>query len=174
MVYISIFNEPNNVLFSTSASRIVLSSHIFGYLPSSEIVAQPFVVFYDTAIFGEYNFFLPFKLKCSSLGVRSIFPLPPLSLLFSCEVMSDCSVIPWTVACQASLSMEFSRQKYWSGLPFPSPGDLPNQSSRDWIWVSCIGRWNLYHWATREALSTHVIRSPLDVWLLKKTWSHIY
>ena len=33
--------------------------------------------------------------------------------------------IPWTVACQAPLSMEFSRQEYWSGLPFPSPGDLP-------------------------------------------------
>ena len=33
---------------------------------------------------------------------------------------------PWTVACQAPLSMEFSRQEYWSGLPFPSPGDLPN------------------------------------------------
>ena len=33
---------------------------------------------------------------------------------------------PWTVAVQASLSMEFSRQEYWSGLPFASPGDLPN------------------------------------------------
>ena len=33
---------------------------------------------------------------------------------------------PWTVACQALLSMEFSRQVYWSGLPFPSPGDLLN------------------------------------------------
>ena len=33
---------------------------------------------------------------------------------------------PWTVACQASLSMGFSRQEYWSGLPFPSPGGLPN------------------------------------------------
>ena len=33
---------------------------------------------------------------------------------------------PWTVDYQASLSMEFSRQEYWSGLPFPSPGDLPN------------------------------------------------
>ena len=32
----------------------------------------------------------------------------------------------WTVACQAPLFMEFSRQKYWSGFPFPSPGDLPN------------------------------------------------
>ena len=35
-------------------------------------------------------------------------------------------VIPWTVVYQASLSMGFSRQEYWSGLPFPSPGDLPD------------------------------------------------
>ena len=33
---------------------------------------------------------------------------------------------PWAAACQAPLSMEFSRQEYWSVLPFPSPGDLPN------------------------------------------------
>ena len=33
---------------------------------------------------------------------------------------------PWTVACQALLFMEFSRQGYWSGFPFPSPGDLLN------------------------------------------------
>ena len=35
-------------------------------------------------------------------------------------------VTPWTVACQAPLSMAFSRQEYWSGLPCPPPGDLPN------------------------------------------------
>ena len=34
--------------------------------------------------------------------------------------------IPWTVVYRASLSMGFSRQEYWSGLPFPSPGDLPD------------------------------------------------
>ena len=33
---------------------------------------------------------------------------------------------PWTAACQAPLSLGFSKQEYWSGLPFPSPGDLPN------------------------------------------------
>ena len=33
---------------------------------------------------------------------------------------------PWTIACQAPLSMEFSRPKYWSGELFPSPGNLPN------------------------------------------------
>ena len=37
--------------------------------------------------------------------------------------------IPWTVACQAPLSVGFSRQEYCSGLPFPSPGDLPHQGS---------------------------------------------
>ena len=33
---------------------------------------------------------------------------------------------PWTVACQTPLFMEFSRQEYWSGGPFPSSGDLPD------------------------------------------------
>ena len=40
-------------------------------------------------------------------------------------VVSD-SATPWTVACQAPLSMEFSWQEYWIGLPFPFPGDRPN------------------------------------------------
>ena len=35
-------------------------------------------------------------------------------------------VTPWTIARQASLSMGFSKQEYWSGLPFPSPGSLPD------------------------------------------------
>ena len=37
-------------------------------------------------------------------------------------------VTPWTVACQASLSVGFSWQKYWSGLPFPSPEIFPTQA----------------------------------------------
>ena len=40
--------------------------------------------------------------------------------------MSDSFVNPWTVAHQAPLSMGFPKQKYWSGLPFPPPGDLPD------------------------------------------------
>ena len=40
----------------------------------------------------------------------------------SCPILAT----PWTVARQAPLSMVFSRQEYWSGLPFPSPGDLPD------------------------------------------------
>ena len=57
---------------------------------------------------------------------------------------------PWTVACQAPLPMGFSRQEFWSGLPFPSPDDLPYLGIR--TQVSCTGLWIPYHWATREAL----------------------
>ena len=45
-----------------------------------------------------------------------------------CSALSDFAT-PWTVACQASLSMEFPKQEYWSGVPSPSPGDLPTQGS---------------------------------------------
>ena len=53
------------------------------------------------------------------------------------------SVTPWTVAHRAPRPMGFSRQQYWSGLPFPSPGE--SSWPRDWTWVSCIGRQILYH-----------------------------
>ena len=44
--------------------------------------------------------------------------------MLSCSVVSEQEQTPWTVARQAPLSVGFSRQEYWSGLPFPSPGDL--------------------------------------------------
>ena len=41
-------------------------------------------------------------------------------------------VTPWTVACQTPPPMGFSRQEYWSGSPFPSPGDLPDPRIEPW------------------------------------------
>ena len=70
-----------------------------------------------------------------------------------CSVVSDSFAPPWSVAHQAPLSMGFSRQEHWSGLPLP-----PLRGSfqpRDWTCVSCIsciGRRNRYHcvtWKTR-------------------------
>ena len=53
---------------------------------------------------------------------------------------------PWTVAHQTLLSLGFSRQDYWSGLPFPPPGDLPNPGIESTFLTStCIGRWVLHH-----------------------------
>ena len=56
---------------------------------------------------------------CSSLSHKK-------RLKWSRSVVSDSLWPPWTVAQQASPSMGFSRQEYWTGLPFPSPGDLPD------------------------------------------------
>ena len=53
--------------------------------------------------------------------------------MYVCECVCVCTLshvqlfaAPWTIDHQAPLSMEFSRQEHWSGLPFPSPGDLPH------------------------------------------------
>ena len=49
------------------------------------------------------------------------------AIALCCAVITHVdSAAPWTSARQAPLSMEFSRQEYWSGLPFPTPGDLPH------------------------------------------------
>ena len=59
-----------------------------------------------------------------------------------------------TVACKAPLSMGFSRQEYWSGLPCPSPGDLPDPGIEPMSLIStCIGRQVLYHWCHLESPS---------------------
>ena len=75
-------------------------------------------------------------------------------LLFSYQVVSSSLWTPRTVAHQTSLSLGFPRQKYWNLLPFPSPRALPNPGiepvSPVVSWVTCVGRWILYHWATPE------------------------
>ena len=55
--------------------------------------------------------------KADALRINKVKPLSCVQLFLT----------PWTVAYQAPPSMGFSRQEYWSGLPFPSPGDLPDQ-----------------------------------------------
>ena len=87
------------------------------------------------------------KPRCPSVGGQTNYgTLKGILSLFSCQVMPDSSVTPWTVAHQATLSMGFPRQEYGSGLPFPSPGDLPDPADL------LFGRWILYHGAIREAL----------------------
>ena len=70
--------------------------------------------------------------------------------MLNCLCQVRLFVIPWTVARQATLSMGFSRQEYWSGLPCPPPGIFPSQGSNP-------GLLRLLHWyfttsATWEAL----------------------
>ena len=79
--------------------------------------------------------------------------------------MSDSFVTTWTVAHQAPLSIGFLRQKYQSGLPFPSPGDPPNLGIKS---VSCIGGWILYHWVLGKPqillFCCSVAKSCLTLW----------
>ena len=99
-------------------------------------------------------------------------------LVCACSVAKSAwfFVTSWTVAHHVPLCMEFSRQEYWSGLPFPSPGE-PSWP-RDWTWVSYVCRLILYHWATWEALNTGkcneekcicstVLKAVLPNWFLK-------
>ena len=53
---------------------------------------------------------------------------PTVSCAVLCVMLSRVQLFstPWIVACQAPLSMGLSRQEYWSGVPFPPPGDLPD------------------------------------------------
>ena len=67
---------------------------------------------------------------------------PPLTLRVhaqSCQLF----VILWTGACKSPQSKRFSRQEYWNGLLFPSPGDL--SKTRDQTHFPCIGKWILHH-----------------------------
>jgi len=58
----------------------------------------------------------------------SLSVIHPCVNVLSCSDMSA-SASPWTAALQVPLSMEFSREEYWIGLPFPTPGDLPEPGS---------------------------------------------
>ena len=83
-----------------------------------------------------------FKYLCLKVFAREIrltvFLLEDISetseskkhILCVCVCVCVSHLVVWTVACQAPLSMKFSRQEYWSELPFASPGDLPDPGIR--------------------------------------------
>ena len=84
-------------------------------------------------------------------------------------------VTPWTVAYEAPLSMGFSRQAYWNGLPFPSPGDLPNpgiepgspalQADAFTIWATWEAHKKGYmpnNWCSQTMVLDKTTESPLD------------
>ena len=88
-------------------------------------------------IVAVFPFFFPFFLK--------------MSIKWKCQSLSRVRLfgILRTVVCQDPLSMEFSRQEYWSGVPFPSPGDLPDPGIKPRAPAYEGGFFTF--WATREA-----------------------
>ena len=82
---------------------------------------------------------------------------------------------PWTVARQAPLSMEFSRQEYWSGLPFPPPGDLPHPGIEPASLVSPAFAARFFTISTITDLTGfhHKWKKKCDyVWQLDTVWCH--
>ena len=78
-----------------------------------------YFTFEDLNTYSNFNIL---NIKCILyISVKLIF-----TVLYLVSQLFQFFVTPWTVAHQASLSMEFSRQESWSGLPCPPPGDLPN------------------------------------------------
>ena len=64
--------------------------------------------------------------RAGNMCYSSLSPPALSTCMLSCFSHVRLCATPWTVACQAPLSMGFSRQEYWSGVPFPSLGDLPD------------------------------------------------
>ena len=93
--------------------------------------------------------------KATILEALPLFEVPLLCCLVSHVWLF---LTPWTVAGQAPLSVGFPRQEYWSGWPFPSPGDLPDPGTEP-----AVGRRILYYSASREALEVLLLwqNSPL-------------
>ena len=85
----------------------------------------------------------PGKLQSTALQ-RGQTGLSNFTFTFTCaQLPQSCLTLcdPWTVAHQAPLSMRFSRQEYWSGLPFTFPWDLPNRE----IGIAYISMQIFYH-----------------------------
>ena len=95
------------------ASNIALPYFIITVIPQLDSIT---VLTYRTCTMGPQRDYI-----VCPLGKPTVCPVNQWSF----SVMSD-SAIPWSVAYQAPPSMQFSRQEYSSGLPFPSPGDLPD------------------------------------------------
>ena len=72
-------------------------------------------------------------------------------------------VTPWTILYQAPQSMEFSRQEYWSGLPFPSPGDFPTQGSNPGLLLCRQMLYPLSHQGRILSQKLHSILFPKGV-----------
>ena len=95
-----------SVFFLCSLVGLIEPSHCFSPIPGP----QPLPTYFTINLKRCTHLYFIFALLCGGLVIKSCLTL----------------ATPWTVAYQAALSMGFPRQKNWNGLPFPSPGDLPN------------------------------------------------
>ena len=116
--------------FISGLSVLVFSLLILGIAPEianfpSILLFSPFLLCIEKPVFGGYIFEF-YGSFCLIFFLSYFFLL--LWKKWKCHLLSGVWLFMtvWTIACKASLSMGFSSQEYWSGLPFPSPGDFPH------------------------------------------------
>ena len=73
---------------------------------------------------------------------------------------------PWTVACQAPLSMGFPRQHYWSGLPFPPPGNLPNRGIN--LHLLCLLHCRWIRYLMSHPWNPSIVHKTVKSWAVMK------
>ena len=109
----------------------------------------------------------PFDHVIFPLSGSALLGMVAISYMHACMLscfshVQLCATL-WTVARQAPLSVGFSRQEYWSGLPYPPPGDLPTPEIEPVTHVSCTDRQVSYH--ERHLRSIHESRNE---------WAYVY
>ena len=153
------FTISSGLLKLTSFELVIPSNHLFLWCPLTHLLILPLIP--------------PGELRPSPEPFWAYFGVPSTCVL-SCVWLF---ATPWTIACQAPLSMGFSRQEYWSGLPVPSPGHprtpcLSLPGAQDLFPESIT--WSLWHLSLDLLgppfcwLETHLNLSPDPVW---PTWA---
>ena len=110
--------SPNCLLGTSAYTCTYLGT--FAKESSAFLFQMPLFFHYLKLFFILTVLFSQYKMLCL-LSPFFLLLLQLLQCVLSCSTFSN----PWIAALQAPLSMEFSRQEYWSRLPFPTPGDLP-------------------------------------------------
>ena len=129
-----------------------------------------FTYVFTVAVFSSLFLYITFTGFLSNSNLLSNSLLRVLFVLvFSCVQLF---VTPWTVAHQAPLSVEFSRQAYWSGLPFPPPGDLLNPGIESESSALQVDSLPLSHWGKQE-YSLPWGKSAVKFILRKKMFSQL-
>ena len=149
---------------------VFTSDFIFPFIKSVETFPGPLNVWTSAVLCGTMAVTILF----AGLSLSAYYGLVSMIMLGLFNRVQF-FVTPWTVACQAPLSMGFSRQEYWRSCHAFLQGIFPTQESNLSLLHLLHCRWILYHWATRRArISLHIefssVQSLSRVWLFATPW----
>ena len=122
----------NPFIFEVIINIYILNCHLFTVLFQIFFVGlfSFLPLLFSCELMTNFSVVFGFLFVCVSVNILDLWYAVTMKFWYMCHAQCfsriQLFVIPWTVVHLTPLSMGFSRQKYWSGLPFPSPGDLSN------------------------------------------------